>query len=441
MANDENKIPRPGPNTMDESPNFSYSLPNMGPNFSGALIDMGRSADFFPSNVGIESYFPGQESSGNSLDSMGTLREALDSAIAGGVENLNAISLPSQIEAYDWYSKGYDQLPKVPLTQGEVNEMGIKAIEIQQRNLSNQELTYNQRAQKVQQEIAELLMEKGVPVSQAEIDPFDVSGDSFGSFIDRIEVVPDAEDAGGGSEAAPTSTDEVTIDEDESNSGTSNPGDLTNDNDLGGDVPDLDTEHPFLYKGDGVLENVFTGQIVVVGPEEAANLEVGGRYSGGTEPKGPNQVGTPEETINITLNPGMGGNNRAPTDGTGGNNVPTDTNTNTDTGNSPGGQTGTAPGGNSGNGNLGNGNPVVIPPRNTNGGTGTEGKGDEGTGSGTGPGTGPGDQPDKSLTQILAAQPRVPITTELYRREINRINRNEPSLLNRLFGVEYDDLS
>lgn len=422
MAN-ENTIPRPGPNNLDEVPGFSYTLPGMGPNISGALIDMGRSADFFPSNVGIENYFPGQESSGNSLDSMGTLREALDSAIAGGVENLNAISLPGQIEAYDWYSKGYDKLPKVPLTQGEVNEMGIKAIEIQQRNLSNQELTYNQRAQKVQEEIAELLMAKGVPVSQAEIDPFNVSGDSFGSFIDRIEVVPDAEDAGSGSEAASTNTEASESVSQEA-------------------VVDLDTEHPFEYMGGGVLKNVFTGETRGIGLQDAQNLEVGGRYSGG-EAKGPNQVGTPEETINITLNTGTGGNNSDSIDSTDQSKIPVDTNPNTGTGNPLGGQTGDPLGGNPGNGNPGNGNPVVIPPRNTNVGTGTEGTGYEGTGTGIGPGIGPGTgpEPGKSLTQALAAQPRVPITTGLYRREINRINRNEPSLLSRLFGVEYDDLS
>ena len=414
MAN-ENKIPTPGPNRMDDVPGFSYTLPGMGPNIGGALIDMGRSADFFPSNVGIENYFPGQESSGNSLDSMGTLREALDSAIAGGVENLNAISLPSQIEAYDWYSKGYDQLPKVPLTQGEVNEMGIKAIEIQKRNLSNQELSYNQRAQKVQEEIAELLMEKGVPVSQAEIDPFDVSGDSFGSFIDRIEVVPDAEDAGGGSEAASTNTE-------------------TNESVSQEALVDLDTEHPFEYMGGGVLKNVFTGETRGIGLQDAQNLEVGGRYSGG-EPKGPNQVGIPDETINITLNTGTGGNNSDSTDNPDQIKIPVDTNTNT------GNKTkGTGVGevsrvvGEGLQGNLPTGNSEVP-------GTGNQGTGIEGIGSGTGPGTGPGTEPGKSLTQILAAQPRVPITTELYRREINRINRNEPSLLNRLFGVEYDDLS
>ena len=407
MAN-ENKIPTPGPNRMDDVPGFSYTLPGMGPNIGGALIDMGRSADFFPSNVGIENYFPGQESSGNSLDSMGTLREALDSAIAGGVENLNAISLPSQIEAYDWYSKGYDQLPKVPLTQGEVNEMGIKAIEIQKRNLSNQELSYNQRAQKVQEEIAELLMEKGVPVSQAEIDPFDVSGDSFGSFLDRIEVVPDAEDAGGGSEAASTNTETTESVSQEA-------------------LVDLDTEHPFEDMGGGVLKNVFTGETRGIGLQDAQNLEVGGRYSGG-EPKGPNQVGIPDETINITLNTGTGGNNSDSTDNPDQIKIPVDTNTNT------GNKTkGTGVGevsrvvGEGLQGNLPTGNSEVP-------GTGNQGTGIEGIGSGTGPGTGPGTEPGKSLTQILAAQPRVPITTELYRREINRINRNEPSLLNRLFG-------
>ena len=414
MAN-ENKIPTPGPNRMDDVPGFSYTLPGMGPNIGGALIDMGRSADFFPSNVGIENYFPGQESSGNSLDSMGTLREALDSAIAGGVENLNAISLPGQIEAYDWYSKGYDKLPKVPLTQGEVNEMGIKAIEIQQRNLSNQELTYNQRAQKVQEEIAELLMAKGVPVSQAEIDPFNVSGDSFGSFIDRIEVVPDAEDAGGGSETASTNTEASESVSQEA-------------------VVDLDTEHPFEYMGGGVLKNVFTGETRGIGLQDAQNLEVGGRYSGG-EPKGPNQVGTPEETINITLNTGTGSNNSDSTDGTGGNNVPTDTNTNT-TNKTKGIGVGEVSRvvGEGLQGNLPTGNSEVP-------GTGNQGTGIEGIGSGTGPGVGPGDQPGNSMMQMLNINQDTPITASLVQSEMRRIKQPPPSLLNRLFGVNYNDLS
>ena len=74
-------------------------------------------------------------------------------------------------------------------------------------------------------------------------------------------------------------------------------------------------------------------------------------------------------------------------------------------------------------------------------GTGNQGTGIEGIGSGTGPGVGPGDQPGNSMMQMLNINKDTPITASLVQSEMRRIKQPPPSLLNRLFGVNYNDLS
>ena len=76
----------------------------------------------------------------------------------------------------------------------------------------------------------------------------------------------------------------------------------------GATVVNTDTEHPWLYEGNGVLRNVFTGE-VQTNENGTENLVVGETYSSGTptEATTRSKDTTDSGNINITLTPSVGG--------------------------------------------------------------------------------------------------------------------------------------
>ena len=76
----------------------------------------------------------------------------------------------------------------------------------------------------------------------------------------------------------------------------------------GATVVNTDTEHPWLYEGNGVLRNVFTGE-VETNESGTENLVVGETYSSGTptEATTRSEDTTDSGNINITLTPSVGG--------------------------------------------------------------------------------------------------------------------------------------
>ena len=76
----------------------------------------------------------------------------------------------------------------------------------------------------------------------------------------------------------------------------------------GATVVNTDAEHPWLYEGNGVLRNVFTGE-VETNESGTENLVVGETYSSGTptEATTRSEDTTDSGNINITLTPSVGG--------------------------------------------------------------------------------------------------------------------------------------
>ena len=76
----------------------------------------------------------------------------------------------------------------------------------------------------------------------------------------------------------------------------------------GATVVNTDAEHPWLYEGNGVLRNVFTGE-VETNESGTENLVVGETYSSGTPTEATTRSNdtTDSGNINITLTPSVGG--------------------------------------------------------------------------------------------------------------------------------------